>query len=157
VGPGATVLIVDDDPLVQQLMKSQLEQEGFRVLIAADGVTGLRLARENRPDTIILDIHLPRLDGWSVLSELKANPELESIPVIILSVEEQRSRGFSLGACEYLVKPVEPERLLQVVQRAIVPGAGEVLIVDDHAPTRELLTRHLRRVGFSTAEAADGE
>lgn len=154
---GAQILVVDDDVLVQQLLKGQLEQEGFRVLIAADGVTALRMVREHLPDSVILDIHLPRMDGWSVLSELKSDPALAAIPVIILSVEEQRSRGFSLGACEYLVKPVEPERLLSVVQKAVVPGTGEVLIVDDDRSTRELVTRHLRRVGFSTSEAANGE
>src|SRR5581483_6487487 len=152
-----TVLIVDDDVMIQQLLCGALEAEGVNVVIAGDGVTALRKAREHLPSAIILDIRLPKLDGWQVLNELKSTPSLANTPVIILSVEEERARGFSLGACEYLVKPVDPQRLLHVVQRAIVPGSGEVLVVDDDASTREMGTRHLRAIGFTTAEAHDGE
>lgn len=152
-----SVLIIDDDPMVQHLVRGQLEVEQFRVVSAADGVEGLTLAREVRPTVIILDIHLPRLDGWTVLAELKSDPLLSQIPVIMMSVEEQRARGFSFGACEYLVKPVEPDRLVSVVRRAIVPEAGDVLIVDDDSQTREVVSRTLRRAGYSTVEARDGE
>jgi CheY-like chemotaxis protein len=151
------VLIVDDDELVQHLVRGQLEGEGFDVLIAADGVSALRLARERRPSAILLDIHLPRLDGWSVLGELKSDAVLHSTPVILMSVEAQRARGFSLGACEYLVKPVEPDRLIGVVRKAISPGAGEILVVDDDAPTREMVVRHLQLAGFTATQARDGE
>src|SRR5262249_25121324 len=113
-----TVLVIDDDPMVQHLVRGQLEHERFRVLSATDGLEGLTLPREARPSVIILDIHLPRLDGWSVLAELKSDPVLAQIPVVMMSVEEQRARGFSFGACEYLVKPVEPDRLISVVRRA---------------------------------------
>jgi PAS domain S-box-containing protein len=157
---GSTVLVVDDDPLMQQLVVGQLEPAGFKVVPAEDGVSALRLAREVRPQAIILDIHLPRLDGWSVLSQLKSEPGLASIPVILVSVEEQRARGYSLGACEYLVKPVEPDRLVEVVTRTLGTAAlasGEVLVVDDDAGTRELVSRSLRRAGFSTSEAHSGE
>jgi CheY-like chemotaxis protein len=152
-----SVLIIDDDPMVQHLVRGQLEAEQFRVVSAADGVEGLTLAREVRPTVIILDIHLPRLDGWTVLAELKTDPVLSQIPVIMMSVEEQRARGFSFGACEYLVKPVEPDRLVGVVRRAIMPEAGDVLIVDDDAQTRDVVSRTLRRAGYSTVEARDGE
>ncbi|HEX8106797.1 MAG TPA: response regulator, partial [Kofleriaceae bacterium] len=152
-----SVLIIDDDPMVQHLVRGQLEAEQFRVVSAADGVEGLTLAREVRPTVIILDIHLPRLDGWTVLAELKSDLALSQIPVIMMSVEEQRARGFSFGACEYLVKPVEPDRLVHVVRRAIVPEAGDVLIVDDDPQTREVVSRTLRRAGYSTVEARDGE
>jgi CheY-like chemotaxis protein/signal transduction histidine kinase len=152
-----SVLIIDDDPMVQHLVRGQLEAEQFRVVSAADGVEGLTMARELRPTVIILDIHLPRLDGWTVLAELKTDPVLSQIPVIMMSVEEQRARGFSFGACEYLVKPVEPDRLVSVVRRAIVPEAGDVLIVDDDAQTREVVSRTLRSAGYSTVEARDGE
>jgi len=103
-----SVLIIDDDPMVQHLVRGQLEAEQFRVVSASDGVEGLTLAREVRPTVIILDIHLPRLDGWTVLAELKSDPVLAQIPVVMMSVEEQRARGYSFGACEYLVKPVSP-------------------------------------------------
>jgi CheY-like chemotaxis protein len=152
-----SVLIIDDDPMVQHLVRGQLEAEQFRVMSASDGVEGLTLARELRPTVIILDIHLPRLDGWTVLAELKSDAVLSQIPVIMMSVEEQRARGYSFGACEYLVKPVEPDRLVSVVRRAIVPSAGDVLIVDDDDQTRDVVSRHLRRAGYSTVEARDGE
>ncbi|MBN1206163.1 MAG: response regulator [Myxococcaceae bacterium] len=157
---GSTVLVVDDDLLMQQLVLGQLEPAGFKVVPAEDGVNALRLARELKPQAILLDIHLPRLDGWSVLSQLKSEPTLSHIPVILVSVEEQRARGFSLGACEYLVKPVEPDRLVEVVTRTLGTQAlasGEVLVVDDDAGTRELVSRSLRRAGFSTSEAHSGE
>ncbi|HEY8087623.1 MAG TPA: response regulator, partial [Polyangiaceae bacterium] len=156
-GVSTTVLVVDDDPLIQHLLRGQLEQEGFKVLIAVDGVEGLTLAREARPNVIILDIHLPKLDGWQVLAELKSDPALVNVPVVILSVEEQRARAFSFGACEYLVKPVEPDRLVSVVRRAVLPGAGDILVVDDDDDAREMVSRNLRRAGFTTVEARDGE
>src|SRR5262249_4176806 len=118
---------------------------------------GLTLARDIQPTVIILDIHLPRLDGWSVLAEIKSDLALSQIPVVMMSVEEQRARGYSFGACDYLVKPVEPDRLITVVRRAMLPSAGDVLIVDDDDAPRELVSRHLRRAGYSTAEARDGE
>ena len=152
-----TVLIIDDDPMLQHLVRGQLESEQFRVLSAMDGVEGLTLAREARPSVILLDIHLPRLDGWTVLNELKSDPSLAQIPVIMMSVEEARARGFSFGACEYLVKPVEPDRLITMVKRAMQPSGGEVLVVDDDEHTRELVCRNLRRAGYSAAVARDGE
>src|SRR5262249_22370549 len=91
---GATALVVDDDPLVHQLLKSELEREGMRVLLASDGVTAMNVARQHRPSAIVLDIQLPKLDGWTVLAELKGDPALASIPIIIISIEEQRARGF---------------------------------------------------------------
>ncbi len=157
VGTTTTVLVVDDDPLIQHLLRGQLEQEGFRVLVAVDGVDGLTMAREARPDVILLDIHLPKLDGWQVLAELKSDPALVNIPVIIQSVEEQRARAFSFGACEYLVKPVEADRLVTIVRRAVLPGAGDILVVDDDDDAREMVSRNLRRAGFTTVEARDGE
>ncbi|MFY0563614.1 response regulator [Archangium lansingense] len=156
---GGTVLVVDDDPLVQHLVAGQLGPAGFTVITASDGLEALKKARELRPHAIVLDLYLPRLDGWSVLSTLKSEPDLARIPVIIISVEEQRARGFSLGACEYLIKPVEPDHLVDVVRRNIggATSAGEVLVVDDDATTRELVSRSLRRAGFSTSEAHSGE
>jgi CheY-like chemotaxis protein len=156
---GGTVLVVDDDPLVQQLVAGQLVPAGFQVATAADGLEALKKARELRPNAIVLDIYLPRLDGWSVLSTLKSEPDLARIPVIIISVEEQRARGFSLGACDYLVKPLDAEHMVDVVRRSIgsASGVGDVLVVDDDATTRELVSRSLRRAGFSTTEAHNGE
>jgi CheY-like chemotaxis protein len=152
-----TVLVIDDDPMVLQLLLNELQTEGFEVYTATDGITGLERARSIRPSAIVLDILLPSIDGWSVLSALKSDPAVVGIPVILLSVEEQRARGLSLGAFEYLVKPVEPERLVQVVRRAMAPGSGDVLIVDDDADARHTVSRRLREEGFSTTEVKSGE
>lgn len=153
---GAQVLVIDDDPLIQQLLRRKLEDEGFEVSVAVDGQDGLALARRDQPTAIVLDIHLPRVDGWSVLSRLKSDAELKQIPVIILSIEEDRNRGFSLGAFDYLIKPVEPNTLVDVLRTAIAPDEGEVLVVDDDADTRALVSRRLRSEGFSVSEAVDG-
>jgi CheY-like chemotaxis protein/signal transduction histidine kinase len=151
-----TVLLVDDDPLIQQLVRAQLEAEGFHVIVATDGPEALHAAHERAPSAILLDIHLPTLDGWNVLTALKSDPLLSNVPVVILSVEDARARGYSLGACEYIVKPVEPKRLLSVVRRVLAPGAGDILVADDDPATRELVCRHLRSAGFLAAEARDG-
>lgn len=153
---GAQVLVVDDDPLIQQLVRRKLEDEGFEVIVAADGHEGLLTARREHPIAIILDIHLPHIDGWSVLSRLKSDDELKHIPVIILSIEEDRNRGFSLGAFDYLIKPVEPTTLVEVLRGAIAPEEGEVLVVDDDADTRAMVSRRLRSEGFTVSEAVDG-
>ena len=115
------------------------------------------LFRSHRPAAIVLDIYLPKLDGWTVLAELKQDPLFSTIPIIIISIEEQRAKGFSVGAHEYLVKPIDPERLVTVVSRSVKPGTGEILVVDDDSGTRELVSRQLRQAGFTTAEARDGE
>lgn len=153
----ASVLVVDDDPLVHQLLKSELEKEGLRVLRAMDGIEAISLARQHTPSAIILDLIMPKLDGWAVLAELKSTPTLAHIPVFIISIEEARAKGISLGAYEYLIKPIDPARMVSLVTKAVKPGSGDILIVDDDLQTRELLSRQLRRAGFSTAEARDGE
>src|SRR5690606_13417902 len=113
--------------------------------------------RQHRPTAIVLDIHLPKLDGWAVLADLKADAALASTPVVIVSIEEQRARGISLGAVEYLIKPIDPERLVSAIAKHVGPGTGEILVVDDDSSTRELVSRQLRRAGFSTTEAATGD
>lgn len=151
-----SVLVIDDDVMMQQLIKNELESERVAVFVAGDGIEGLKYARENKPDVILLDLRLPRLDGWTVLSELKSDERLRRIPVIILSIEEERAKGFSLGAYEYLVKPIEPEVLVGIVRSALGPGSGHVLVVDDDKDTRELVRRQLTEEGFRVQEASDG-
>ncbi len=154
---GALVLVVDDDPLVHQLLKAELEREGMRVLLASDGVEAMRLARERRPAAIVLDIRLPKLDGWSVLAELKSDPSLAAVPVILISIEEERARGFALGAVDYLVKPIDAERLVALVSRTVKPESGEILVVDDDGDARALVSRQLKSAGFATVEIESGE
>ena len=156
-GEAPVIVLIDDDPIIVALMRRDLEQVGFEVIAVGDGVAGLEAARRHRPTAIVLDIHLPKLDGWTVLAELKNDPVLANTPVIILSVEEQRARGFAFGACDYLVKPIDPERLVEAVRRNVVDAKGTVLVVDDDAQARELVSRNLKAAGFACAEARDGE
>ena len=114
--PG-TVLVIDDDAAVRDLLQRSLAREGFRVLPAAGGEEGLRLARAARPDAITLDVLMPGTDGWAVLAALKADPALADVPVVMLTIADDKALGFSLGAVEYLTKPVDRARLLRVLRR----------------------------------------
>jgi CheY-like chemotaxis protein/anti-sigma regulatory factor (Ser/Thr protein kinase) len=114
---GAPVLVIDDDPNVHDLLRRFLSRDGWHVISATGGEEGLRLARETRPDVIVLDVQMPSVDGWSVLQSLKSDPELKSIPVVILTMIDQKSLGYSLGASEYLLKPVDRERVATVLRK----------------------------------------
>ncbi|MEN9938908.1 MAG: hypothetical protein RLZZ387_5487 [Chloroflexota bacterium] len=116
------VLIIDDDPATRDLMQRYLAREGYRVLSAAGGEAGLRMARELRPSAITLDVMMPAMDGWAVLGALKADPELAGIPVVMLTMMDDRSLGYALGASDFLTKPIERERLAAVLRRAGVPS-----------------------------------
>lgn len=117
--PAHTILVVEDDPQAAKLLSLSLTRAGYQVLVAADGVTALELADRCRPKAITLDILLPDRDGWEVLAELKASPRTRDIPVVIVSVLDQQTLGFQLGAADYLVKPVEREVLLQALKRSV--------------------------------------
>ena len=117
----SAVLVIDDDAAVRDLMARFLGKEGFRIVTAASGEDGLRLARELRPDVITLDVLMPGMDGWSVLAALKADAELADIPVVMLTMLDDRNLGYALGAADYLTKPIERERLVSVLG-ALPPG-----------------------------------
>ncbi len=112
-----TVLVIDDDVAAQRLMTAYLTKAGYLVTTAAGGEAGLELARKLRPDVITLDVMMPRVDGWNVLTALKADPELAGIPVIVISMIEDQSIAYSLGAKEYMVKPVNRDRLISIMQK----------------------------------------
>jgi signal transduction histidine kinase/DNA-binding response OmpR family regulator len=156
-GPAGSVLAIDDDPVVLDLMQSFLRKEGYRVTPASSGEEGIRLARELRPDVITLDVSMPSMDGWSVLSALKGDPELSEIPVIMLTIVDNRSMGFALGAAEYLTKPIDRERLSAVLRRYRRLGPGEfVLVVEDDPGARETLEIALERDGWEVRTAENG-
>jgi CheY-like chemotaxis protein len=133
VSPGGRpILVVDDDPNSCELLKRTLEADGFSVATAASGEEGLELARELRPSLITLDVLMPSMDGWSVLQEVKADPELESIPVLMISIVGDKDMGYTLGAVESLTKPVDRDRLRELARQYALPsGGGRALVVDD--------------------------
>jgi GAF domain-containing protein/CheY-like chemotaxis protein len=149
-----TVLVIDDEAAIRDLMQRYLAKEGFRVVVAAGGEEGLRLARELRPDAITLDVMMPGLDGWAVLTALKADPTVADIPVIMLTIVDDKNLGYALGAADYLTKPIERDRLLSVLRthRRDHP----VLVVDDDVALRELLRRMLEPEGYTVVEAENG-
>ena len=112
-----TVLIVDDDEGIRKLLRFELEPYGIQVREAANGRAGLELARSEKPDAILLDILMPGLDGWETLRTLKETPETRSIPVLILSVVEDRAFALSVGAFDYLLKPLDRAALIETLER----------------------------------------
>ncbi len=152
-----TVLVIDDDPTVHDLMHRFLSKEGVRMVAAADGEEGLRFAKELRPAVITLDVLMPGMDGWAVLTALKADPALADIPVIMLTIVGEKNMGYTLGAVDYLTKPVDWKRLAVILQkyRCAHPPCP-VLIVEDDGDMREMLRRRLEKEGWVVTEAANG-
>jgi GAF domain-containing protein/CheY-like chemotaxis protein len=155
IPPGiGTVLVIDDELAVRDLMQRFLAREGFRVVTAPGGEDGLRRARELRPDAITLDVMMPGMDGWAVLSALKADPALADIPVVMLTIVDDRNLGYALGAADYLTKPIDRERLVTVLKEH--RRDRPVLVVDDDADLRQLLRRMLEPEGYTVVEAEHG-
>ncbi len=149
-----TVLVIDDEAAVRDLMQRFLTKDGFRVITASGGEEGVRRARELKPDAITLDVMMPGMDGWAVLSALKADPEIADIPVIMLTIVDDKNLGYALGASDYLTKPIDRERLVTVLEkyRRDLP----VLVVDDDVAVRQLLRRILEPEGYTVVEAENG-
>jgi PAS domain S-box-containing protein len=155
---GGTVLVIDDDPAVRELMARFLGKEGYEVVAASTGDEGLRLAHEVRPVAITLDVMMPGEDGWSVLTRLKADPQTCDIPVVLLTIVDDRGRGYALGAADYLTKPIDWPRLGAILRRYHLPGRpAPVLVIDDDPESREVVRRHLEKEGWRVTDAADGE
>jgi signal transduction histidine kinase/DNA-binding response OmpR family regulator len=152
-----TILVIDDETNARDLLSRMLSKEGFSVVSASGGEEGLRLARELRPRAITLDALMPGMDGWTVLAKLKADRELQEIPVIMISIEDRREMGFALGASEYLTKPIDAERLVSVLEKhRDGQSTGPVLVIEDDAATRELIRRTLEKAGYKVFEAENG-
>ena len=154
---GPLVLVIDDDPVVHDLMRRGLGKEGFRVETVLSGDAAVETARRLPPDVITLDVMMPGKDGWSVLAELKADPLVGSIPVIMVTIVDDKHIGFALGASEYITKPLNLERLVSVV-RKYDKGTehGDVLVVEDDPALRELERRTLENAGWTVFEAENG-
>jgi GAF domain-containing protein/CheY-like chemotaxis protein/anti-sigma regulatory factor (Ser/Thr protein kinase) len=153
-----TVLVIDDDADARSLMRRFLAREGFDTLTTADGSEGLRLARQFKPSLIILDVLMPRMDGWAVLRELQSDPALAAIPVVMLSILDEQEKGFALGAADYLIKPFDRTRLQSILERHRGAAIGiRVLVVEDDAATGSVLCDLLRTEGCNVNLAQDGE
>jgi CheY-like chemotaxis protein len=152
-----TVLVVDDDPSVCSLLAKTLEREGYRVIAAGNGVEALALAREQRPQAITLDVLMPQMDGWATLKELKADSALRDIPVIMVTVLNERGMAIPLGAADFLTKPVDRQRLAAILREHCGGASGaSILVVEDDLPTREALCRTLASMGYIARTAVNG-
>ena len=155
--PGTCILVIDDDPLQRDLMQRYLRKEGYRVRTASGGAQGLRLAQQLRPAAITLDVMMPDMDGWTVLSTLKADPALCDIPVIMLTMVDDPVRGFTLGASDYATKPVDRRRLSQILQKyTCLNPPCPVLVIDDDPSARGLTRLMLEKEGWAVTEAENG-
>jgi signal transduction histidine kinase/CheY-like chemotaxis protein len=112
---GRILLVIDEDPAVRQVMERLAAREGYQLFAAGTGEEGLNLAREKKPDLITLEVVMPGIDGWTVLKSLKADPQLSGIPVVMVSISDDRDRGLAMGAADYLVKPVDRDRLAGIL------------------------------------------
>ena len=153
-----TVLVIDDDPVVHDLLARSLLKDGFHVVAAASGPEGIRLAKDLQPIAITLDVLMPGMDGWTVLTALKQDPETADIPVIMLTMVDNKGLGYALGVADYFNKPVDRDRLASVLNkyRRVDERTGAVLVIEDDAPTRDIISRTLQKEGWLVAEAENG-
>ena len=154
-----TILVIDDDPTVSELMKRQLTKTAsYNVVIASNGKDGVKLAREIKPNLITLDILMPEMDGWSVLRTLKADPQVSSIPVIMASILDEKNKGFSLGASDFVSKPIEKDKLLNSIQNLIGKNENlKVCIIEDDENLRFTIRELLQKQGNTVIEAKNGK
>ncbi|GEM_PF-1105806 len=153
------ILVIDDDVTIHDVLTRQLTREGFHIITANSGKVGIDMARKYKPTIITLDVMMPEMDGWAVLSQLKADPELSDIPVVMLSILKNKSLGLSLGASDYLTKPVDRDKLLSTINRFIPQDKLEnchVLIIEDDPDTQDVLQRTVERQGWSSQVAENG-
>ncbi|MGH6929115.1 MAG: response regulator, partial [Dongiaceae bacterium] len=152
-----TVLVVDDDPASLDLLSMTLGKEGYRVIPAKSGEEALEQARAHHPQAVTLDVLMPHMDGWSVLVAMKADAELRDIPVIMVTVLKDRGLAFSLGASDFMTKPVDRVALTSILRRYLSNGAnGPIFLVEDDPATRDATRRVLEKLGLAVAEAGNG-
>jgi signal transduction histidine kinase/CheY-like chemotaxis protein len=152
------ILVVEDDVHIATVLRTYLESDGYRVEVVEDGQQAIEAARSLAPFAITLDISLPKQDGWTVLNALKREPSTTDIPVVIVSIVDNRDYGLVLGASDYLVKPIDHERLrstLRGLERAGAPN-GTILVVDDDPALRDVLGHVLTEDGWRVLTASDG-
>jgi CheY-like chemotaxis protein len=152
-----TVLVVDDDPTVREMMQRYLAREGYHVVTAADGDEGLRIARHIKPSVITLDVVMPEKDGWDVLRSLKSERALSEIPVVMLTIIDERNKGYALGASDYVIKPINKRQLLSILEKyRLSDSTNVVLVVEDEADMRRRLRTTMSAEGWEVEEAENG-
>ena len=153
---GKVILVIDDDPDVIYLLRENLGEAGYRVVGALSGQDGLQKARELRPFAITLDIMMPNKDGWEVLHELKAHPATRDIPIIVVSIVDNKELGYRLGAFDYLLKPIDRDTVITALGR-IAPPHGRLLVVDDDPVVVDMVGQLLEGEPYEVEAAADGQ
>ena len=158
VSEGApTVLVIDDDPTVHDLVQRFFNKEGLNMKAARSGEEGIRLAKELHPAVITLDVLMPGMDGWAVLTELKSDPALSEIPVIMLTIMDEKQMGYALGAADYLTKPIDWDRLAAILRRYdCARPPCPLLVVEDDPVMRDMLRRRLEKEDWTIIEAENG-
>lgn len=152
-----SILLIDDEAFNHELMERYLARTGWTLAYADNGPDGLRLAKKLRPKVICLDILMPSMDGWSVLAALKNDPELADIPVVIWSMTSDRQLGYTLGVSEYLMKPVERDQLIKVMEKYISQREDhQILVVENGETTTEMMAKLLQREGYSVIQVVNG-
>lgn len=152
------VLVIDDDQNVREMLQNYIHKLGYRVALAANGDEGLRLARKLKPAAITLDAVMPGMDGWMVLSALKTDPQLAKIPVIMATMFEEENEGYSLGATDYLIKPISQEQLRLTLSKYQISNQTQqrVMVVEDDHITRGMMEMMLTRAGWQVCTAENG-
>lgn len=159
---GPLVLVIEDDPKGADLLRIYLTEAGYTVEVARDGAEGVEKIRRLAPAAVVLDILLPKLDGWAFLSQVKADPATRDVPIVIVSIIDQKGKGFALGAADYLIKPVQKEALLRTLSAFSLTVRAQtapvkILAIDDDPKAIELLAAVLEPEGFRVLRAYGGE
>lgn len=155
-GERGTLLVIDDDPYSRDLLRRMLEKEGYAVLVATGGAEGVAMAKKILPDLITLDVMMPSMDGWAVLSVLKADPVTAEIPVVMMTMVEDKPMGFALGATDYLTKPIDKAKVMAAITRCVGHKSEDVLIVEDDPMAADIVRRTLQAEGCKTRHARNG-
>ena len=156
-GHDDTILIIDNDQANRELLQNTLVGKGFTSIVTTDVKEGLELARKLLPALITLDVMMPKMDGWQLLAALKLDQDTQDIPVILVTIGEDRTQGYALGVSEYLIKPIDRQYLVSLLRKyKCHEHSGKILVVDDDSVNREILSRTLVSAGYDIAEAGNG-
>ena len=151
-----TALVIDDDDAALDLLRRWLARTGYNAITTTDGETGVKLARQHKPDLILLDALLPGRSGYELAEELRGDPETARIPTILITVDDDRMRGLRCGATDYMRKPITEQQLRDVIDVYRGRVAGDVLVIEDDDNSADLVARCVAQVGFSSRRANDG-